>query len=121
MRRLTAFCFLLTSASCFAHAAASQVARDSVRADSLGEVTVTAARVALSTHRAPSRVTVLGREALDASGGTSAADVLEDRSAVFLNVHKHCAAEVEARQPLEAFRVAALLSRGALVVSQVHM
>ena len=50
MRRLTAFCFLLTSASCFAHAAASQVARDSVRADSLGEVTVTAARVALSTH-----------------------------------------------------------------------
>lgn len=84
MRRFAAFGFLLASASLLASAAASQVAPDSVRADSLGEVTVTAARVALSTHRAPSRVTVLGREALDASGGTSAADVLEDRSAVFL-------------------------------------
>ncbi|MEM6328052.1 MAG: TonB-dependent receptor [Bacteroidota bacterium] len=55
-----------------------------VRADSLAEVTVTATRVPLSTHRAPSRVTVLGRDAIDATGGTSAADVLEDRSAVFL-------------------------------------
>ncbi|MEM1055671.1 MAG: TonB-dependent receptor [Bacteroidota bacterium] len=80
MRRLAALLLLLAGS---AQAQPGPTA-EPVRADSLAEVTVTAARVPLSTHRAPSRVTVLGRDAIDATGGTSAADVLEDRSAVFL-------------------------------------
>ncbi|GAB5534860.1 MAG: TonB-dependent receptor [Rubricoccaceae bacterium] len=52
--------------------------------DTLGAVTVTAARVAVATAEAPARVMVLGREAMEAVGASTVADVLEARSAVFL-------------------------------------
>ncbi|MEO0557916.1 MAG: TonB-dependent receptor [Bacteroidota bacterium] len=52
--------------------------------DTLGAVTVTAARVAVTTVEAPARVTVLDRDAMDAVGASTVADVLEARSAVFL-------------------------------------
>lgn len=50
----------------------------------LGAVTVTATRHRTPAHRVPARVTVLGREDVEATGAASVADVLEDRSAVFL-------------------------------------
>ena len=55
-----------------------------VRQDSLAEVTVTAARAAVETHRAPGRVTVIDRADLDAAGAATVADALEARSAVFV-------------------------------------
>ena len=55
-----------------------------VRQDSLAEVTVTAARAAVETHRAPGRVTVVDRSDLDAAGAATVADALEARSAVFV-------------------------------------
>ncbi|MDT7855736.1 TonB-dependent receptor [Rubrivirga sp. S365] len=48
----------------------------------LGEVTVTATREALPTREAPVRVTVLDREALDATAAASLAGVLEARAPV---------------------------------------
>lgn len=54
--------------------------------DSLGlpEVTVTAAPVALPTHRAPARVTVLDQDDAEASGATTVADLVEAHSAAFV-------------------------------------
>jgi len=60
------------------------VAQAQPAADTLGAVTVTAARVAVPTAEAPARVTVLDREAMDAAGAITVANVLEARSAVFL-------------------------------------
>ena len=53
-------------------------------ADTLGEVTVTAARTAVATHDAPSRVTVLDAADLEAAGARSVADALEARTGVFV-------------------------------------
>jgi iron complex outermembrane receptor protein len=47
-------------------------------------VTVTAARRALSTAGAPARVTVLGRDAIEASGASSVARLMERRSGAFV-------------------------------------
>ena len=52
--------------------------------DSLGEVTVTAAREAVLTREAPARVQVLDREDVAASGAHTLADLVEARSAVFV-------------------------------------
>ncbi|MGB3545056.1 TonB-dependent receptor, partial [Rubrivirga sp.] len=52
--------------------------------DTLGEVTVTAARAPVATHAAPSRVTVLDRADLEAAGARTVADALEARTAVFV-------------------------------------
>lgn len=52
--------------------------------DSLGEVTVTAAREAVLTREAPARVAVLDREDVAASGAHTLADLVEARSAVFV-------------------------------------
>lgn len=71
MRLRALLLFLATSAS-------AQTASP----DTLGEVTVTAAREAVSTREAPVRVTVLGRDALDASAAASAADALSARAPV---------------------------------------
>ena len=48
--------------------------------DTLGAVTVTAARVAVPAAEAPSRVTALGREAVRATAAASVADLLEARA-----------------------------------------
>ncbi len=50
--------------------------------DTLGEVTVTAARQALSTRDAPVRVTVIGRRDLEDAAASSAADALSARGPV---------------------------------------
>lgn len=50
----------------------------------LPDVTVTATRLPISAHRAPARVTVLDRDDVEATGALTAAEVIEDRSAVFL-------------------------------------
>ncbi len=75
--RLRALAFLLALP---AVAAGQTGAPDST----LGAVTVTAARQAVATTEAASRVTVVDRDALDATGATSVADALEARSAVFV-------------------------------------
>ncbi len=49
-------------------------------ADSLGEVTVTAAREALDTRAAPVRVTVIGPDALEATAASTVADALSARA-----------------------------------------
>ncbi|MEM0963690.1 MAG: TonB-dependent receptor, partial [Bacteroidota bacterium] len=64
--------------------ASAQTTSDSLRTDSLAAVTVTATRLPTETHRVPARVTVLGPAEVAATGAASVADVLEDRSAVFL-------------------------------------
>ena len=66
------------------NARAQDVREDSIRTDSLATATVTATRLAISAHRAPARVTVLDARDVDATGAATVADVLEDRSAVFL-------------------------------------
>ena len=55
-----------------------------LRADTLAAVTVTATRVAVETHRAPARVTVLTRADAEQTGAATVADLLERRSAVFV-------------------------------------
>ncbi len=74
--RLRALLLLLLPAT----AAAQPTAPDST----LGPVTVTAAREPVATVEAASRVTVIGRDALDAAGATTVVDALEARSAVFV-------------------------------------
>ena len=54
------------------------------RADSLGEVTVTATREAVLTREAPARVEVLDREDVAASGAHTLADLVEARSGIFV-------------------------------------
>ncbi len=61
-------------------ATATASAQPTGRPDSLGEVTVTAAREALDTRAAPARVTVIDREALDATAAASVADALQARA-----------------------------------------
>ena len=73
--RLRALLFLAS----LAPLAAAQTAPDT-----LGAVTVTAARAAVPTAAAPARVTVLDREAIANAGAATVADVLGARSAVFL-------------------------------------
>ena len=60
------------------------LAAQAQRADTLATVTVTATHAAVETHRAPSRVTVLGRRDVEQTGSQTVADLLEARSAVFL-------------------------------------
>lgn len=79
--RLRALLFsLLLPSAVAAQPSAPTAAPDST----LGTVTVTAAREAVATREAASRVTVLGRDALDAAGATTVADALEARTAVFV-------------------------------------
>ena len=56
----------------------------SAPADSLGEVTVTAAREAVLTREAPARVEVLDRDDVAASGAHTLADLVEARSGIFV-------------------------------------
>lgn len=74
--RLRALLFLLAPLATSAQPAAPD--------STLGGVTVTAAREAVATREAASRVTVVDREALDASGAATVADALEARTGVFV-------------------------------------
>jgi len=62
--------------------AAAARAQPATPDSTLDAVTVTAARVPVTTAEAPARVTVLDRDALDAAGSTSLADALEARAPV---------------------------------------
>jgi outer membrane cobalamin receptor len=70
--------------------AATASAQPAPRADSadaphaLGTVTVTAARVPVAAHEAAARITVVDREALDASAARSVADALAARTHAFV-------------------------------------
>ncbi|WP_420455946.1 TonB-dependent receptor plug domain-containing protein [Rubrivirga sp.] len=66
-------------------ATAASAQPDRPAADStLSAVTVTAARAPVATAEAASRVTVIDRAALDATGASTVADAIEARSAVFV-------------------------------------
>ena len=81
--RLPALFLLLASLPALAQTGGVESARAG-RADSLGEVTVTAAREALLTREAPARVEVLDREDVAASGAHTLADLVEARSGIFV-------------------------------------
>lgn len=77
------FLFLLLVAVLLAPSGSTQsTPDDSVRV--LAPISVVAARAALPVTKAPARVTVLGPEDIAASGSTTAADLLEARSGMFV-------------------------------------
>ena len=75
---------LLALAALGAAPARAQTAADSLAERALPGVTVTASRTPVPTAQAAARVGVYGREAAEAAGASSVADLLERRSPVFL-------------------------------------
>jgi outer membrane cobalamin receptor len=76
--RLRVLLFLLATTA--ARAQTGAPAADALPADSLGTVTVTAARVALSVHDAPVHAVVVSREALGDAAVRSVAEALDART-----------------------------------------
>ena len=72
--------FLLLTLGLAAERTTTPARAQTAPADTLGAVTVTAARVAVPTDEAPARATVLGREAIRATAAASVADLLDARA-----------------------------------------